>query len=191
MDTVDNPLKHAAGLSAVWQKCMSEVYGPECRLLIGREHGQLKRLKESLGGERSTQIIQYAIQNWGTFAGKATQNAGTELFPNKPHVGFLLKYHATALILMLDEKKKAAVEQATKEAQGKEAAIGMQELKSKKSSPALLCLTKEQLDAYFDFLENLANEAWVDSVTEEYGEWRPANPGEKGVPCDIELKKAG
>lgn len=197
----DDPLKHAAGLSAVWQKCVSELYKSECRLLIPKEHGQLGRLRKSLGMKQATEVVDYAIRNWGKFAQKAAADVGSDAFPQKPSVGWLCQYHAKAVLMLHDElqsiaKEKAAEEQAMKEAHAQEVANSMQELKSTKSSPALLCLTKEQLDAYFDLfenpLENPANEAWawVDSVTGKYGDWRPAKPGEKGIPCDIELKKA-
>ncbi len=107
-----NPLKYAAGLSAVWQKCMSEVYGPEFRLLIGREHGQLKTLKESLGMKRATEMVEYAIRNWGKFAQKAADNVGSGTLPAKPHIGWLSKYHATALMMLEHESQSIAKEKA-------------------------------------------------------------------------------
>ena len=196
-DTVHNPFKHAAGLSAVWQKCMSEFHKSECRLLMPKEHGQLGRLRKCLGMNQATEIVEYAIRNWGIFAQKAATEVGSDVFPQKPSVGWLYQYHAIAVLMLHEElqsiaKKKHAEELAKKDwLQAKEKAKSMQELKSKKSSPTLLCLTKEQFNAYFDLLENPANEAWFDKVTEKYGEWRPAKPDENGIPCEVELKKAG
>ena len=112
MDTVDNPFKHAAGLSAVWQKCMSEVYGSEFRFLIDREHGQLKLLKESLGMKRATEVVEYAIRNWGKFAQTAAKTAGSDIFPSKPTIGWLSKYHATALMMLEHESQSIAKEKA-------------------------------------------------------------------------------
>jgi hypothetical protein len=79
-----NPLTHAAGLSGVWQNRLSQLSGSDCRILIHKEHGQLKRLKESLGMEKATQVIEYAIQNWRKFARKAAENVGSAPFPPSP-----------------------------------------------------------------------------------------------------------
>jgi hypothetical protein len=192
---VGNPYKYAAGLSAVWQNHLSKLHGPDCRMLIPKEHGQLRRLKESLGMNTATEVVEYAIQNWGTFGRKAAENVGSSTFPPKPCVGWLLKYQATAVTMLHGElqsiaKKQAEEEQAKKEGQAKEAAKSLQELKAKEPSTTLLLLTKEQANAFFYMLEDPANEAWADSVTEKYGDWRPANKTEKGIPCDIEFKKA-
>jgi hypothetical protein len=66
----------------------------------------------------------------------------------------------------------------------------MQQLKAKEPSITLLQVTKEQANAFYDMLEDPANEAWVDKVTEKYGDWRPAHKNKKGIPYDIEFKKA-
>ena len=191
----DNPLKHAAGLSAIWQKCMSELYKSDCKLLIPKEHGQLGRLKKSLGMKQAAEVVEYAIRNWGKFAQKAAKDIGSDISPPKPCVGWLYQYHAIAVLMLHDElqsiaKKQAEEEQAKKEAQAKEVAKSLQELKAKEPSTTLLLLTKEQANAFSYMLEDPANEAWADSVTEKYGDWRPANKNEKGTPCDIEFKKA-
>jgi hypothetical protein len=188
MDTVDNPFKHAAGLSAVWQKCMSEMYGPEFRLLIGREHGQLKLLKESLGMKRATEVVEYAIRNWGKFAQTAAKTAGSDIFPSKPTVGWLLQYHPTAVTMLHEDLQSLAEEQAKQEAQAQEMPKAMPESKSEEAPITLIHLTLEQLNAFRDVLDNPANEAWADKVTAKYGQWRP---DENGIPCDIKLKKAG
>jgi hypothetical protein len=189
----DDPLKHAAGLSAVWQKCMSELCKSECRLLFPKEHGQLGRLRKSLGMKQATEVVEYVIRNWRKFAQK-TANVGSNVFPQKPSVGWLYQYHAIAVLMLHEElqsiaKKKAAVEQALKESQAKEAAKAMPELKSKEPSVIPLQLTPEQLNAFFK-IDDPANEAWADKVTEKYGQWRPAKPDEKGILCDVELKEA-
>jgi phosphate starvation-inducible protein PhoH len=143
MDTVDNPSKHAAGLSAVWQNRISLISGSDYRMLTPKEHGQLKRLKDSLGVERSTQMIQYAIQNWETFARRVTQNVGIEVFPTRPHVGFLLKYHATALILMLERMQSLAKEKAF-EAQVASTKAQWQETGKAEKSPKVRQVPKQQ-----------------------------------------------
>jgi hypothetical protein len=120
-----NPFKHSAGLSAVWQKCMSEVYESDFRSLIRKEHGQLGKLRKSLGTKLATEVVEYAIQNWGKFARKAATSVGSDVFPEKPSVGWLFKYQATALLMLqgeLQSKQQAQEAQAKKQAQAKEAA---------------------------------------------------------------------
>lgn len=191
-----NPLKHAAGLSAVWQKCMSGAHELDGRMLIDREHGQLARLKGSLGMKRATDLVEYTIRNWGKFARKAAEDVGSDIFPEKPSVGWLCKYHATAMLMLHEElqsiaKKQVEQEQAKKDAYAKEMVKTMQQLKSQKPSVTLVRLTPEQFNAYFE-RDDPANEAFFEQVSQKYGEnWRPAKADENGIPCDIEFKKAG
>ena len=131
---VDNPVKHAAGLSAVWQKCMLELYKSDCRSLVGREHGQLGKLKKSLGIKQATEIVEYAIRNWGKFAQKAAKNVESDIVPPKPGVGWLYQYHATALLMLHEElqsQKQAEQEQANKEAPAKEEAKAVVQIATK------------------------------------------------------------
>jgi hypothetical protein len=118
----DNPLKHAAGLSAVWQKCMSELYKSDCKLLIPKEHGQLGRLKKSLGMKQAAEVVEYAIRNWGKFAQKAAKDIGSDISPPKPCVGWLYQYHAIAVLMLHDELQSTAKRQAQKDSLAKEAA---------------------------------------------------------------------
>jgi hypothetical protein len=182
----DDPLKHAVGLSAVWQKCVSEPHKSECRLLMPKEHGQLGRLRKCLGMKQATEVVEYAIRNWDIFAQKAATEAGSNVFPEKPSVGWLYQYHAIAALMLYEDLKSIKKEQATQEAQAQEMPKPMPELKSKVPSLIPLQLTAEQLNAFCK-IDDPANEAWADKVTEKYGPWRPAN---NGIPCVIELKKA-
>jgi hypothetical protein len=120
-NTVDNPFKHAAGLSAVWQKCMSELYKSDARLLIPKEHGQLGRLTKSLGMKQATAVVEYAIRNWGQFARKAAENAGSDIVPPKPSVSWLSQYHAMAVLMLHDDSHSVAQQQAKKDSLAKEA----------------------------------------------------------------------
>ena len=73
----------------------------------------------------------------------------------------------------------------------KRAAKAMQESKAKHPDVTVIQVTPEQWNAFVYMGEDPENMVWVDKVSEKYGEWRPAKPDEKGIPCDIELKKAG
>jgi hypothetical protein len=190
----DSHFKHAVGLSAVWQNRLLEVYGPDSRMLVPKEHGQLGRLRKSLGMKQATEVVEYAIRNWGNFAQKAAKNVESDIVPPKPSVGWLYQYHATAVLMLHEDlqsiaKKQAGEEQAKKEAQANEAKKAMQELKSTKPSVTLIHLTApEQINAWCD-PDDPHNQAFIDEVTEKYGVWRPAVGSEKGIPCDIEFKK--
>lgn len=166
-----NPFKHAAGLSAVWQRCMSEVYGSECRMLFPQENGQLKRLKESLGMKRATEVAEYAIRNWHKFSRQSAKDVGSDIFPEKPSVGWLCKYHATAVMMLHEElqsKKQAQEAQAKKEAYLKEAEnLVMQvaahnaeitKAKPKKLTPEEWVALEAEVDAEFEKQESLTQE---------------------------------
>jgi hypothetical protein len=190
-----NPFANVVGLSAVWQKYMSELYKSDLRVLVGREHGELGKLRKSVGMKQATELIGYAIRNWDKFARQSAEDAGKNIFPEKPSVGWFCLYHATALLMQEEELQSIAKKKAEEEAKKKkaeEAAKAFQEMqKTKYPEIALIQLTPEQEIAFMNMLEDPENMAWVDKVTEKYGEWRPAKPNQKGsIPCDIPLKKA-
>jgi hypothetical protein len=190
-----NPFENVVGLSAVWQKCMSELYKSDCRPLVGRQHGQLGTLRQSLGMKQATEVVEYAIRNWGKFAQEAAKTVGSDIVPPKPSVGWLYQYHATALLMLQHELQSIAKKEAEEKAKKNEddaAAKAFQELqKAKHPDVIVLQLTPEQFKAFVYMEEDAENMAWVDRVSEKYGDnWRPAKSGEKGTLCDIPLKKA-
>jgi hypothetical protein len=190
-----NPFQNAVGLSAVWQKCMSELFKSNLKALVGREHGELGKVRKSVGMKQATELVDYAIRNWDKFARKSAKDAGKDIFPEKPSVGWFSKYHATALLMQQEELQSIAIKKAEEEAKknkAEETAKALEELKKVKPPEiTLLQLTPEQVNACINLLDDPANEAWFDKVTEKYGEWRPAKPNQKGsIPCDIPLKKA-
>jgi hypothetical protein len=50
---------------------------------------------------------------------------------------------------------------------------------------------KVQAHALIHVLDDPANEAWADKVSEKYGPWRPAHSSENDIPCDVELVIGG
>lgn len=89
-------------LSAFWlHHCAAVVDGYQ-KPLTGKERGQLKLLQNQLG-PATREVIAWAVSHWQRFAGDAATDAGLGLdgYPKAPHIGFLLKYHATAVNLML------------------------------------------------------------------------------------------
>jgi hypothetical protein len=193
--TITNPFENVVGLSAIWQKYISTFYKSDLRVLVGREHGELAELRKTLGIKQATELAEYAIRNWGKFAQKSAKEAGKDIFPQKPSVGWFRKYHATALLMQQDELESSAKKEAEEKAKKNEddvAGKAFQELqKAKHPVVTVIQVTPEQWNAFVYMGEDAENMAWADKVTEKYGDWRPAKPGEKGIPCDIPLKKAG
>jgi hypothetical protein len=166
-----NPFQNAVGLSAVWQKCMSELYKSDLRVLVGREHGELGKLRKSLGMTQGTELIEYAIRNWGKFAQRSAKEGGKDIFPEKPSVGWLCQCHATALLMHKEELQSIAKKEAEEQAKKKEyeeAAKAFQELqKAKHPDVTVIQVTPEQLKAFVYMEEDAENMAWVDRVSEK------------------------
>jgi len=88
-------------LASFWQSCVAAkaLVAPE-RPLSSKEMGQLKQLRNYLG-EETRNVIAWAVDNWRTFSQRARAEAGLCSHPAKPHIGFLLAHHATAINMML------------------------------------------------------------------------------------------
>jgi hypothetical protein len=56
-----DPFSTSTGLSAFWQSRIASITGEVQKQLLPREHGQLKRLKESLGSDRAREVIELAL----------------------------------------------------------------------------------------------------------------------------------
>jgi hypothetical protein len=93
-------------LPAYWQSRITAVQSGYQKPLTGKDAGQLKQLHTYLG-EQTQEVIDYAIDNWWTFAVRAGAEAGVP-WPTSPHIGFLLKHHAVAVNLMRPITKATA-----------------------------------------------------------------------------------
>ena len=188
---VSNILDKSLGLSALWQSRIASKTGKAPNPLIPKEHGQLKRLKESLGMEKATQVIDFVINRWQEFGNRAKIAHDSAAVPDKPQIGFLLKYHAAALMMLTETQAKQKVEdekmkkaaQATIE---KEVSV----MKPQHKPMTLIQLSPQQEDALFSGIMNEVDDGFSDALTEMYGEWRPAHSNEKGIPFPEELKLA-
>lgn len=86
-------------LGGYWKSRMKHfTNGTFQRNLTGKELGQLKLLKRSLG-DLTKPVIAYATDHWMKFGGIAGARAGTS-FPVAPDLGFLLKHHEVAANLL-------------------------------------------------------------------------------------------
>jgi hypothetical protein len=103
MKTVEVPQQKSESqsvpaLAILWQSRMKMSLGGGQKPLTPREFGQLKLLRIRLG-DVTSEVVDWAMNNWGPFATKATADAGTGSWPAHPHIGFLLAHHAVALEL--------------------------------------------------------------------------------------------
>lgn len=179
-----SPIK-AAGLSAFWLNRVAALWSIQ-HSLTPREHGQLKRMKESVGLETAKEVIEYVLNEWGGFVKRTEEIAGATALPAKPNVGFLLKYHSVALSTMFEEQQVIA----KKEAHKTQEVVEVTEVKAiQKNLMAIIELTQNQINAYLNGDDSY--DALFDAITEKYGEWRPAKWGEKGILCEVQPKSAG
>ena len=91
-------------LEGFWKARCALVTGTWQRALTGKERGQLAHLRKYLG-DQTKPVIDYAINHWWKFASQAGAAAGTT-FPGEPTIGFLLKYHAVAVNLLIVQAEK-------------------------------------------------------------------------------------
>jgi hypothetical protein len=85
-------------LAVLWQSRIKTLFGGLQTPLTQKEFGQLKLLRKSLG-DVTSEVVDWALNNWSSFASQAAAQAGTGVWPAHPHIGFLLTHHAVALEL--------------------------------------------------------------------------------------------
>ena len=84
-----------------WQTRLALTSSEPPSPLAGRQFGQLGRVRKFLG-IRAQEVVAFAIENWVSFAARASAANGTEGWPSTPHVGFFVKYYDVAANMMLD-----------------------------------------------------------------------------------------
>ena len=83
-------------LAAFWRSRIKIISAGVERPLTPKEFGQLKLLKQCLGTATS-EVLDWAMNNWSQFANKAATKAGIGSSPTTPHIGFLLKHYVVAV----------------------------------------------------------------------------------------------
>lgn len=91
--------KPTFSLEAHWKSRMSMLYEKFQCSLGSKERGQLSLLSKKLGAQAKV-VVDYVLNDWQKFGYRALQDFGLKNYPDKPNVGFLLMYHATALSMM-------------------------------------------------------------------------------------------
>lgn len=89
-----------SSLALLWKKRVALLgEGGYVKDLTGKEVGQLKHLVKALG-DQSNQVVDWALQNWPSFAWEVKSKKGLSSAPDTPVVGFLVQYHDVAVQLI-------------------------------------------------------------------------------------------
>lgn len=91
----------SGSLFAFWQRRMALIAGGYQKPLTHKEAGQLKQLQKYLQ-EQTREVIDFALNDWPKFVARVAAEQGTST-PTQPVIGFLLKYHATAVNMMKEK----------------------------------------------------------------------------------------
>jgi DNA-binding MarR family transcriptional regulator len=91
--------KYENELGKLWRQQMSIKYPGYQKVLTKKEYGQLKQFKDK-AGSKAEDAVNFAIQDWLGFAFQAKRDKGASSLPEKPVVGFLLKYYDVLFQLM-------------------------------------------------------------------------------------------
>src|SRR4051794_3738962 len=85
-----------AVLATLWGSHFVKAGKYRTAKLTPREYGQLKSLRDSLGGS-TTEILEWVLNNWQSFACKASEMSSVSSWPANPHIGFLLVHRTVAV----------------------------------------------------------------------------------------------
>jgi hypothetical protein len=107
-------------LAVAWQTCLSTHHAHRYQKPITQaECGMLKHFRSCVPDE-ATEVIEFVHANWSSFIRAAKAKYG--LFgslPDEPSIPFFVKYHDSAVNLMLKELQSIAKKKAYEEELGK------------------------------------------------------------------------
>jgi hypothetical protein len=93
-------------LAMRWKQKLALLSDEFVKGLTQQEVGQLKAFMVAVGGVQiAKEIIDFILPMWGEFAFEAKASYGLSTAPDKPVVGFLLKYHDVAVQLSAKSKQ--------------------------------------------------------------------------------------
>ena len=81
-----------------WRKRVALITGTAEVQLTPKEFGQLTALKKHLKTE-TVDVVNWVLDNWSRFSEEAIRG-GPYTAPSTPHIGFFLKHHYVALLMM-------------------------------------------------------------------------------------------
>ncbi|MCU1269956.1 MAG: hypothetical protein JWN74_1250 [Acidobacteriaceae bacterium] len=97
-DPVHHPVRF---LASIWEERMLEKFGIAGKQFTPKEFGQLKCLMKALG-DLNREVIEWMVDpaNWWLFCQQVRIELPVSVIPDRPHVGFLLKYRGVGLRFM-------------------------------------------------------------------------------------------
>jgi hypothetical protein len=97
-DPVQHPVRF---LASIWQQRMKDNFGIKGMQFTPKEFGQLKCLMKALV-DLDRQVIEWMVDpvNWWHFCQQVRIELPVSVIPNRPNVGFLLRYRGIGLRLM-------------------------------------------------------------------------------------------
>lgn len=84
--------------SILWKKEVSSHFPGFVKELTMQEKGQLSKAMKTLG-EAAPDVLRTVVARWGEFGNLVCVETGTKGFPERPHVGYFLKYCDVAMRL--------------------------------------------------------------------------------------------
>jgi hypothetical protein len=108
-----NPAK----LALRWKKRLAKTYGGYVKDLTGAEMGQLGLLAKMMGPTDTAKYIEKTVDlaatNWEEYVFEVRAKYGLTTTPERPVVGFLLKYHDVAIQMLQSSAKQVKPQNVT------------------------------------------------------------------------------
>ncbi|ESR23324.1 hypothetical protein N177_3392 [Lutibaculum baratangense AMV1] len=95
--------------ATAYQAHLGEIAPP----LTAKEQGQLKNFHEKCPEGEAAAVLNRVVREWHEFCGWAKHDAGIHKSPDKPHIGFVLKFIGPAVDFHRDALKTAPKPKAT------------------------------------------------------------------------------
>jgi hypothetical protein len=105
-DPVQHPVRF---LASIWQQRMKERFGTNAIDFTAKEFGQFKHLVKALG-DLNREVVEWMVDpvNWWLFCQQVQSELPVSPIPDRPHVGFLLKYKGVGLRFMHSRLRDAS-----------------------------------------------------------------------------------
>jgi len=108
--TKTDPVRHPVRYMAkIWQSTMQERFGVVRPEFTPKEYGQLKTLMKHLG-ELTACVLNWSVDhaNWWHFCQRVRVAHNIRFVPDRPEIGFLLRYRGHALQMMHARSQESA-----------------------------------------------------------------------------------
>lgn len=92
-------------LRLVWRNACVDAKVGFIPALSTKELGQLRHFAQAIKPNDAEKVIEHVVGHWSAFTHKASYDAGAFNVPDKPQIGFLVKFAGPAVNLWLDSLK--------------------------------------------------------------------------------------